>query len=40
MHLYKWDPLIVIHYPTKIDGHRHCGTGDMMLLLAEGQDLT
>ena len=26
--------------PAKFGGHRHCGSRDMMLLLAEGQDLT
>ena len=31
---------MVIHYPTKFDGHKICDSGDMILLVAEGQDFT
>ena len=26
------------HNPTKLGGHKHCGSGDAMLLLAEEED--
>ena len=29
---------MVSHYPAKFDGHRHCGNGDMMFFVVEGQD--
>ena len=28
------------HYPAKFRKHRHCGSGDMMLLMVEGHDST
>ena len=31
---------MVSHQPAKFGGHRHCGIGDMMFVLVEGQDST
>ena len=31
---------MVSHHPAKFGGHKHCGSGDMMLLVIEGQDST
>lgn len=28
------------HYSVKLCGHRHCGGGDMIFLVVEGQDST
>ena len=28
----------MFHHPAKFHGHRHCGSGDMMFLVVEGQD--
>ena len=35
-----WESLMVSHHPAKCDDHRHCGIGDMMFLVVEGQDST
>ena len=31
---------MVSHHPAKFGGHRHCGSGDTMFLVVEGQDST
>ena len=31
---------MVSHHPVKFGGHGHCGSGDMMFLVDEGQDST
>ena len=31
---------MVIHQTTKFGGHKHCGSGDIMLLIVEEQDST
>ena len=31
---------MVSYHPAKLDGHRHCGSGDIMFLVVEGQDST
>ena len=31
---------MVSHHPAKFGGYRHCGNGDMMVLVVEGQDST
>ena len=31
---------MVSHDPAKFGGHRHCGSGDLMFLVVEGQDST
>ena len=31
---------MVSHNPAKSDGHRHCGSRDMMFFVVEGQDST
>ena len=31
---------MVSHHPAKFDGHRHCGSGDLMFLVVEEQDST
>ena len=28
----------LIHHPAKFGGHRHCVSGDMMFVVAEGQE--
>ena len=33
-----WGSPIVFHHPAKFHGHIHCGSGDMMFLVVEGQD--
>ena len=30
---------MVNHYTTKFGGHRHCGSGDIMSLVAKDEDL-
>ena len=29
---------MISHCPAKFGGHRHCGSGDIMLLVAEEED--
>lgn len=29
---------MVSHHPVKFGGHRHCDSGDMTVLVTEGQD--
>ena len=29
---------MVRHHPAKFGGHRHCGSGDIMLLVAEEEN--
>ena len=31
--LYGYKPVKVSHHPTKVDGHKHCGSGDIMVLI-------
>ena len=31
---------MVSHHPAKFGGHRHCGSGDMMFVVVEGQEST
>ena len=31
---------MITNHSTKFGGHRHCGSGDMMFLVVEGQDST
>ena len=31
---------MISHHPAKFGGHRHYGSGDMMLVVVEGQDST
>ena len=31
---------MVSHHPGKFGGHRHCGSGDKMFFVVEGQDST
>ena len=33
MKLHCWEPLMMNHHATKIGGHRHCGSGDIMILV-------
>ena len=33
MKLHCWEPLMINHHATKIGGHRHCGSGDIMILV-------
>ena len=40
MWLYRQEPITVSHHPAKFGGHRHCGSGDIILLLVEEQDST
>ena len=35
-----WEVLVVSHHPAKCGGHRQCDSGDMTLLVNEGQDST
>ena len=30
-----WEPVIVSHHFAKFGGHRHCGSGDMLLVVEE-----
>ena len=32
---YGWKLLMVSHHPAKFDGYRHCGSGDIMFLVAK-----
>ena len=33
MRLYGWELLIEYHNPAKFGGHKHCGSGDIKLLI-------
>ena len=35
MWLYGWQPLMVSHHSEKFDGHRHCGSVYMIILVVE-----
>ena len=38
MWFYGWEPLMVSNHPAKFGNHRHCGSGDIMFLVAEEQN--
>ena len=33
MQLFRWKPFMVSHHPLKFGHHRHCGSGDIMVLV-------
>ena len=37
MWLYGWQPVKVSYRPAKFGGHRHCGSGNIMFLVAEDE---
>ena len=38
MWFYAWESLMLSHHPAKFVGHRHCGSGDIMFLVAEEEN--
>ena len=38
MWFYGWESLVVSHDPAKFGDHRHCGSGDIMFLVGEGEN--
>ena len=40
MWLYEWEPFMFSHHPANFVGQKHCGSGDILFLVAEGQDCT
>ena len=40
MRLYVWEPFVRSHHHAKFGGHRHCGSGEEMLLVVEVKKIT
>ena len=38
MGFYGWDPVLASHHLAKFGGDRHCGSGDIMVLVVEEED--
>ena len=39
MRLCGWECLMVSHHAAKFGSHKHCGSGDIIFLVVEEQDL-